>query len=64
MPVDEFLRSLDVRQDFESTPVTGWSRDECLKWLYNEGTFDCGMTYCTEDELREEVLLQQIYIKD
>ena len=31
----------DVREDFESTPLTEWTLDECWVWLAAQGAINC-----------------------
>jgi hypothetical protein len=59
LPVNEWLASLTLRPGYERLRVRSWTRDECLDWLYREGHFDCGMTYCDDEGLRSEVLIQK-----
>lgn len=54
-----FHGGLSIRSNYHSFRVREWVRDEMLEWLLNSGYYECGMSYCNDDELRQEVLLQK-----
>ncbi|QNN23542.1 hypothetical protein HED60_15075 [Planctomycetales bacterium ZRK34] len=47
-----------TRDDYQRSPVSLWTYEECMDWLIAEGCYSCAADVLTPDEAREEVALQ------